>query len=196
MKLLLLLLSLTSIAAFGQSEPKTKTKTKSKSETMDQTTFKREPVFTAPDGTVYHSGINRDGVHNDIELKSTNLIVKRAYLTDAKGNELQENVVGLKEPVKLNIELFNSWTEVNGRVYLGATQVALTDKGTAVEGGDNDVYAANEAEGFDAKDGHFVNLWLSIDEIKEPTEFYTVTFRFWDKKGDGEVTGSYKFKVK
>ncbi len=142
----------------------------------------------------YKNSINTSQIMNDIEISATGDVkVYRAFLSDEAGNLIKDNTTSVGKTIKLHLSFESGWHEENGKVMLGAAQIITTDKGRQVlDSGD---LFANNTEGVSAEASKGIALDATIDNVPEEIEYYQVNFHVWDKKGNGEVKGSYKFKV-
>lgn len=132
---------------------------------------------------------------NDIDIKSTGIKINQAYLALESGELVpSNNTVPLGEKIVLTINS-NGWKDVDGKSYLGITQIIKTNNGDVVLV-TGDMFAKYEETGINAEYTNLLKLKATITETKPEIEYFTVNFRVWDKKGNGEITGSYKFYVK
>lgn len=141
---------------------------------------------------------NGTALYNDIELTATGGVqVNRAYLVNEKNEKIPPgNFVSPFEKTYLSIYVDSGWTVTEGRSYLGASQKVVTDRGVVLM--DNpDLFSSMDAAGADPKDAKIVSLsvWLKLPE-KAPPASFTVSYRVWDKKGTGSISGQYKLFTK
>lgn len=144
---------------------------------------------TMKDGTAVFNGISLD--------TKGGVRVQRAYLVNSKNERLGENnFVAPNETVKLVLMIDSGWTEEEGRCYLGASEKAVTDAGYVILD-EADLFASTGVDGISPKDAKIIALSviLKLRETAPPNRF-DVSFRVWDKKGAGEITGSYKLNTK
>jgi len=140
----------------------------------------------------------KDGarVYNNIELTANGVKVDKAYLIFDNGERVpDDNFVDFKNPVKLQILVDSGWVEESGKVMLGASEMITTETGKIlVEEAD---LFQKYPEGIPAKDAGSIYLTaiLTVKEGVPPTSF-TVSFRVWDKNGNGFIEGSYKLYSK
>ncbi|RYF86190.1 MAG: hypothetical protein EON98_04440 [Chitinophagaceae bacterium] len=45
-------------------------------------------------------------------------------------------------------------------------------------------------------DASRINLKATITKTRTDIDYFVVSYRVWDKQGDGEVKGSYKLRIK
>lgn len=132
---------------------------------------------------------------NGIELNAKDVTVQQAYLALESGDLISsDNTVSLGEKVVLTINS-NGWKNVDGKSFIGISQTITTHSGaTVLETGD--MFAKYDDTGINAEYASLLKLKAYITETKPDIEYFNVVFRVWDKKGDGEITGKYKFYVK
>ena len=87
------------------------------------------------------------------------------------------------------------WTETNGRVFPGSNQVLKLNNGVEVLNSD-ELFAAFDETGVAPEDAKYITLNAVVTELKNKKNYVIVQFRVWDKKGSGEITGSYKLFIK
>jgi hypothetical protein len=133
-------------------------------------------------------------IRNGIQLKANGLNVEQAFLTYEDGALVSnENKIDVNQKVVLRL-IMDGWKEENGRVMIGATEKLTTSKGQTIL--DTDDLFVSYPEGVDAKDAKYITLSAVITRLDELYDYFLVEFRVWDKKGGGEVTGSYKLYLK
>jgi hypothetical protein len=135
-------------------------------------------------------------VLNGIQINSTGGVkVFSAVLGYASGDLVPEdNTVSLGEKIKLMVNIEKGWKEIDGKSFIGASETITTDNGTMLlESGD--LFASNET-GMDATTARIVTLSALLENATPGAQYYIVNFRIWDKKGSGEVTGKYQFKLR
>jgi hypothetical protein len=136
----------------------------------------------------------KDGarIYNNIELNSLGIKVNKAYLlTEDGGRVPDDNFVDFKSPVKMQLKIDEGWVEKEGKVLLGASEKIVAEDGTVVL--EEDDLFERYTEGIPAEDAKsiYLSATLRLKEGAAPTSF-KVTFRVWDKNGDGYIEGSYK----
>ena len=140
----------------------------------------------------------KDGarIYNNIQLNASAVKVDKAYLLFDDGQRVpDDNFVDFKSPVKMQILIDSGWVEENGKVLLGASEKIITEKGEVVVE-EADLFQ-KYPDGISVEDSKsiYLSAILKLKEGIPPTSF-TVSFRVWDKKGDGSVEGSYKLYSK
>lgn len=162
----------------------------------DDVNLKEKTGTTSSSSSTYTDGINQSQVMNDINIKATGDVkVYRAMLTDEAGNLVRDNTIPMGEPIYLSINLEEGWEVEDGKSFIGASQVITTDNGTELLN-TGDLFSSYETTGLDATDSKIISLKARITEASGPIDHYVVNFRVWDKKGNGEIKGSYQFKTK
>jgi len=133
-------------------------------------------------------------IRNGIQLKANGLKVEQAFLTYEDGTLVtNENKIDVNQKVVLRL-IMDGWKEENGKVMIGATEKLTTSKGQTILDTE-DLFGAYP-EGVDAKDAKYITLSAVITRLDELYDHFLVEFRVWDKKGGGDVTGSYKLYLK
>lgn len=151
-------------------------------------------ITTGPDNS-FRSGAaptkTNSSFLNGITVKSGGgLVVASAYLTSETGDLLApQNRVQTGEAVYLNLVIEKGWTAEKGRIVIGASQSILTDKGEPVLSS-GDLFS--NAKSHPEASGNHLQLKAAITKSRPGIAFYTVQFRIWDKKGNGEAQGSYR----
>ena len=140
----------------------------------------------------------KDGarIYNNIQLNASGVKVDKAYLLLDNGQRVPEdNFVDFNGPVKMQVLIDSGWVEENGKVLLGASEKIVTEKGEVVLE-EADLFQ-KYPDGISTEDSRSIYLSASV-KLKEgiPPTSFTVSFRIWDKKGDGFVEGSYKLYSK
>ena len=134
-------------------------------------------------------------VLNDISIDGKNITINQAYLARESGELVPAgNTVPLGEKVILTINS-EGWKSIGGKSFLGINQVITTSTGEIVLDS-GDMFAKYDETGIDAEYTNLLKLKAYITETMPGIEYFNVTFRVWDKKGDGEVKGSYRFYIK
>ena len=133
-------------------------------------------------------------IKNNIDIEASNVKVKAAYLMTENAEYKQDNTAKLNEKVILTIELDTGWTKHNGMTYLGASEQIFDKDGTVLLDA-KDLFSSFDEKGLESKLAHNINLTAFIESMQPGYEEVTVKFKVWDKKGNGEVKGKYKFKI-
>lgn len=144
----------------------------------------------APSGKKETASKSGSKFRNGIQLKETGLKVEQAYLVNEEGSLISnENKIDVNQKVILKM-LMGGWKEEAGKVYIGAKEKLTTSEGNIIL--DTDDLFIDYPEGVSAADAKIITLSAVITKLDKPYDFIVVEFRVWDKKGGGEVTGSYK----
>lgn len=140
----------------------------------------------------------KDGarVYNNIKLNTNGVKVIKSYLLSDNGERVpDDNFVEFNGPIKMQLLIDSGWVEENGKVMLGASEKIVSEKGEIVVE-EQDLFQ-KYPDGISVKDSKSIYL-SAILELKKgsPPTSFTVSFRVWDKRGDGFVEGSYKLYSK
>lgn len=134
-------------------------------------------------------------IYNKIMMEAKKLKVQKAYLILDNGDAIPENNgVDFKSPVKMIIKIDSGWTEKDGKVMIGASEKIMTENGTVLVD-EPDLFAENA--GATPEDAKTISLsaTIRVREGSPPTSFI-VSFKIWDKNGEGQIEGSYKLYTK
>jgi hypothetical protein len=141
------------------------------------------------------SVVNGALISNGIDITASGVKIKSATLKlDGGAKVPDDNVVNLNQKVYLVIELEDNWTIAEGKSFIGASEKITTSKGYEVLNA-ADLFKDNTLTGFDPNDTKYIQLDAVITKNDPSISYYKVDFRVWDKKGDAEVKGSYKFYI-
>ena len=145
--------------------------------------------------------VEKDGMalYNGIELQANGLRVNKAYLVtnDENAERIGEgNFISLESGVKLVLLMDGGWQESNGRVWPGASMQVKADNGDIILN-EEDLFANYETEGVTVIDAKVLSLSVYLSKLKpkRPVSF-TVSFKVWDKKGEGLIEGGYTVHTK
>lgn len=133
-------------------------------------------------------------IKNNIDIEASNVKVKAAYLMTGDAKLKEANTAKLKEQIFLTVELDTGWTKHNGKSFIGASEQILDRDGTIILDA-QDLFLEYETQGLEAGIAKNINLAAVIDNIQPGYDTFTVKYKIWDKKGNGVVKGSYKFKI-
>jgi hypothetical protein len=134
-------------------------------------------------------------IRNGILVQSKGVNLEQAFLLKEDGTLLPEdNKIEVKQKIKLRL-IANGWKEQEGRVYVEASQKVIKNNGEILLDQAN-LFEADSIESISAEDAKYINLSFWLNEIYELFEYLTVEFKIWDKKGEGEVKGSYRLYLK
>lgn len=129
-------------------------------------------------------------IRNNIELNAKGLKVEQAFLLSDDGSLIADNnKVKVNEKVNLRL-IISGWKEDNGNIFLDADEKITTSDGNVLIDEKN-LFAKYDA-GISLKDAEYITLMATITEVNKLYDYFLVSFRVWDKKGNGEITGSYK----
>lgn len=133
---------------------------------------------------------------NDIKLNTSGSIkVSQAYLIYGDDESLvpSSNETSIGRPVKLVLMIDKGWKEENGEISIGASEKIETNTGQTVLSS-NDLF--QQYPSIKAEYGNIIKLKAVITEMTTHYDYFVVSFRVWDKKGDGEITGNYRLYIK
>jgi hypothetical protein len=137
---------------------------------------------------------NKTQVLNDISIETKGSVeVYRAFLSFESGDLVpSSNATSLGKPVYLNLNITKGWKEDEGTVSLGASERISSDNGTVFLD-EPDLF--QNYNSISAEDAKFIRLKAVVNSKTGPIKYFVVDYKVWDKKGDGVITGSYKFYV-
>jgi len=137
-----------------------------------------------------------DAIKNGIRLTSKGFLVSEAYLVFDDENPVPPgNKISLNQNINLLLIVDSGWNEIEGRVYPGSKQVVKLSSGEEILNTE-DFFMAFDETGVASNDARYITLNTAIPEIKDKRKPVVVNFRVWDKKGSGEIKGTYKLFVK
>ena len=133
---------------------------------------------------------------NDISLDAHGLKVKKATLVFTDGSKVPEgNLVDLNTNIKAKFFIEDGWKTKNSRVFIGASETIRNDQGKIMLEVD-DLFKDGYSTGVDPEQAKLVTLSAIAYNETTNTKYYIVNFRIWDKIGDGEIVGYYKFYIR
>lgn len=143
---------------------------------------------------------NKSGIRtsNNIEIEAKGVEVEKAYLVFEDGSNVpQDNIVDFSQPVRIVLVIKKGWKETDGKVKLGASEKIEVESGEVLLD-EKDLFAKYSEEGISAKDAEFITLSAKVTLMKTITPLTTfyVSFRVWDKSGEGYIQGMYKLYSK
>ena len=133
-------------------------------------------------------------IRNGIELQSKgNLNVSQAFLLFDDGSLVpSSNQANVNQQVNLRLIIEEGFTESNGKVEIGAAEKIETNTGQVLLDEKDLFHDLGEIEPERAK---MLTLNAVITRLDKLYDYFVVSFRVWDKKGDNEITGSYKLYI-
>jgi len=141
--------------------------------------------------------VHQDGatIYNNIQLKTNKLKINKAYLITKDGERIaDDNFVDFTTPVKLILLIDSGWNVEDGKTLLGASEKIATESGRVLLDEKDLFGSTGEIDEDDAK-VIALTATITIDKNAPPSTF-VVSFRVWDKKGEGYAEGSYKLYSK
>jgi hypothetical protein len=140
------------------------------------------------------SVVNGSLISNGIDITGSGVKIKSATLKLDGGVKVpDDNVVNLNQKIYLVIEVEDNETIADSESLIGTSE-KTTSKGYEVLNA-TDFFKDNTLTGFDPNDAKCIQLDALITKNDPSISYYKVDFRVWDKKGDAEVKGSYKFYI-
>ncbi|MEP6674457.1 MAG: hypothetical protein ABJA78_04860 [Ferruginibacter sp.] len=134
-------------------------------------------------------------IKNNIKLNSKTLSVSKAYLLFDDGSSVPAtNKIALNQRVNMILVIKSGWSEREGRVFPGGREIIKLSDGKVVLDSD-DVFKTYESSGVSSDNAAYITLKAVITKMDDKKKYVIVNFRVWDKKGVGEVTGSYKLYI-
>ena len=133
-------------------------------------------------------------IRNGIELNSKGgMKVSQAFLLFEDGTLVPStNEAKVNQEVNLRLIIENGFTQSNGLVEIGASEKIETNTGQTLLD-EKDLFR-NLGE-IEAARAEALTLKAVITRLDKLYDYFLVSFRVWDKKGNGEVTGSYKLYI-
>jgi hypothetical protein len=155
-----------------------------------EVTVKQDP----PAGKKAESTETSSKIRNGIELNSKGgMKVSQAFLLFEDGTLVPStNEAKVNQEVNLRLIIENGFTQNNGMVEIGASEKIETNTGETLLD-EKDLFR-NLGE-IEAARAEALTLKAVITRLDKLYDYFLVSFRVWDKKGNGEVTGSYKLYI-
>jgi len=131
-------------------------------------------------------------IRNNIDVKSSGgLKVEQAFLLFEDGSLVPaDNKIKVNQKVNLRL-IIKGFKEENGKVYFGASEKITTNEGGVIVDVP-DLFIDYEKDGVTPEQASYITLMATITEVDKLFDYFLVSFRVWDKKANGEITGSYK----
>ncbi len=107
---------------------------------------------------------------------------------------MDEPNVNVGAKLQLMMEGVSGFKEENNRAFPGCS-ILVTDKEGNVEMKYDDLFEQYNKEGVSPDDVAYLNSSLTIGDPLVAGKTYKWTSRFWDKKGDGEITAAIELSV-
>jgi hypothetical protein len=133
-------------------------------------------------------------IRNGIELKTKgDLKVSQAFLLFEDGSLVpSSNEAKVNQEVNLRLIIEGGFKQNNGMVEIGASERIETSTGQVLLDEKDLFRTLGEIE---AARAEALTLKAVITRLDKLYDYFLVSFRVWDKKGNGEVTGSYKLYI-
>ena len=133
-------------------------------------------------------------IRNGIQLKETGLIAEQAFLLFEDGKLVPPgNKIDVGQWVGLRL-ILNGWQKQAGKVFVDAEEQITTSDGKRLL--DQRNLFKDYAEGLSSEDAKALTLSARITAIDKLYDYFTVTFRVWDKQNKNGISGSYKLYLK
>jgi hypothetical protein len=133
-------------------------------------------------------------IRNGIQLKEKGLVVEQAFLLFEDGKLIAPgNKIEVGQWVGLRL-IVDGWQKREGKVFLDAEEQITTSDGKQLL--DQKNLFSEYADGLSSEDAKALTLSARITAIDKLYDYFTVTFRVWDKQNQNEVSGSYKLYLK
>jgi hypothetical protein len=138
---------------------------------------------------------NGSQVYNNIQLSISGVKVNRAYLAFQDGTRVPaDNFIDFTQPVKMIVLIDSGWVARNDSVLLGASEKIATETGKVLLD-EPDLFEGSGA--ITVTDSKVIALTAKILRDKDsPPASFIVSFRIWDKNGNGSIEGNYKLNSK
>jgi len=142
------------------------------------------------------AGDTDEQVKNGIKINAKGFKVAEAYLFyDDETPVPEHNRVELNQNINLLLIIDSGWSVLEGKVFPGSKQIIRTSNGVEMHDSE-ELFAAFNDTGVPEEDARYITLNAVITELSDKKKHAVVNFRVWDKKGDSEITGSYKLFIK
>ena len=142
-----------------------------------------------------NTALNGAVIKNDIDIEAQGIKLREAYLLDAENKPLAENVASLEEKIYLVIQTDTGWIKENGKSFIGAGERISTAEGKVIVDA-TDIFSEYDGTGLPADKAGAITLSARITQVDPGVENFIVKFRVWDKRGNGEIKGTYKFRIR
>ena len=132
-------------------------------------------------------------LNNIIVHESGGVKVSRAFLSFEDGSLVPKtNRTELGKPVYLHLLLKTGWKVNGGMISIDASEKIVSDAGELVLDAAN---LFNATPLIKEEDGKTIYLEATITRTRKNIKYFLVSYRVWDRLGEGEIKGSYKLFV-
>jgi F0F1-type ATP synthase beta subunit len=132
-------------------------------------------------------------IRNDIQLQAKGLKVSQAFLVYDNGSLVPENnPTGVGVPVNLRLIIEGGWQPKDGRVLVGASERIESSEGEVLLD-EKDLF--HDISSVSPEEAQYITLTATISKLNKLYDYFLVSFRVWDKNGEGEVTGNFKLHL-
>jgi len=133
-------------------------------------------------------------IRNGIQVKENGLKVEQAFLLFEDGKLVPpDNKIDVGQWVGLRL-ILDGWHQKEGKVFVDAEEQITTSDGRQLL--DQKNLFKDYADGLSREDAKALTLSARITAVDKLYDYFTVTFRAWDKQNQNEVSGSYKLYLK
>jgi hypothetical protein len=154
-----------------------------------------KPVVKAVNKPVIPAAVITANYSNGIGMNIKGFKVAEAGLYFEDGTKVPEgNMIDLNQKVIMYAVIDSGYKVIGGKVFPGSSERIVLSNGYEVLKTD-DLFAAYN-EGVKAADGKYISLKAMMTQIDNKDLEITVSFKIWDKKGNSNITGSYKLHIK
>lgn len=151
-------------------------------------------LFISCEVKVNPPGSGGGKIRNGIQLKENGLKVEQAFLVFEDGKLMpSDNKIDVGQWVGLRL-ILNGWQKKDGKVFVDAEEQITTNDGKQLL--DQKNLFKEYAEGLSSEDAKALTLSARITAIDKLYDYFTVTFRVWDKESHNDISGSYKLYLK
>ena len=162
----------------------------------DKSAPKESNTQTTSEEKKKDAGKPRQELMSGISLSETaNLKVSRAFVSTVDGEVFKNEVTaGDGEKLILNLNM-DGFKEEGGKCFVGVSEKITSSNGEVILD-EQDLFSKYNETGLNPDDARFVRLSAVVTGNVSSNPYYMVTFRVWDKKAPGDVSGSYKIRTK
>lgn len=193
--LMLFCFSFSACDMLQKNEAANQTKTKDQISKGNKEDKKQKPTTNKPFVVEDADETNSEAhiLNNVIVHERGGLKTGRVYLAFDDGRLVPKtNSVALNTPVSLVLFIKDGWKVQNSGVSLDASIKIITNKGELVL---NTPSLFTTSTLVNEADAAQINLRASISKTRSDIDYYIVSYRLWDKQGEGEINGYYKLYI-
>jgi hypothetical protein len=136
---------------------------------------------------------NADILNNIIVHEKGGVKLSHAFLSYEDGRLVPRgNKTALSQPVFLNLMIEKGWTVQDAKVSIDASTKIETNNGELVVNAPNLFKAMLFV---DESRANAIQLKARITKTRPGIAYFLINYHVWDKRGNGEVKGSYKLYI-